>query len=133
MAIFKISEAQKRLLNKFLFEDSNTNNGVVSLSNDATLNTNVKMGPDDTAVIGPDASKNGELQNNPKATVIDTKELEKNGSNVEVTNKNNNSNSTTKPLENSGRIITKAKLSENRRKALNAKSKVYSFNDFIRK
>lgn len=105
MAIFKISEEQRRALNCSINEVDSANDTKQQI----TVNTN---GRSSTETL----------------TQLNQSGVDTNNKNLDV-----KINNTPKPAENSGRVITKAQLSENRRKALNAKSKMYSFGDFIRK
>lgn len=111
MATIKISEAQQKILKKYLNEDEQTKE----------MTVNIPMGPD-TDPTKAVTKKKDEIQRiggNPEKTTFNLVPQQKDTTENQVTKE--------------GRIISKAKLTENRRKALKAKSRVYSFTDFIRR
>ena len=105
MATIKITEAQHKQIQKYLNEDEQGQNDSL-----ITVDTNGET-PEQTI----EKLRNSGV--NPNDKRLQLKII----------------NTPQKQPQNSGRIISKANLIENRRKALREKSKVYSFGDFISK
>lgn len=110
MATIKISESQQKILKKYLNEDEQSKE----------MTVNIPMGPDTdpTKAVTKEKEKIQKIGGNPNQATFNLVPQQKDTTETQVTD---------------GRIISKAKLTENRRKALKAKSKVYSFSDFIRR